>query len=236
MRFTNSHESEKFEAWRSEATKKFLGSFLFTGIPTEEATQLCGEFEFAVKELKRGDSILCHGSNAHCFGVIVCGRALVSRASGGRRVILRHLEEGAFFGVSSLFGGEAFPTDIAADTKCVVAIATESALETLLKSDPQVAMNYIRFLSGRIRFLNDSIDSYSIRSADEKIAKFILRECVGGEGSVLSYTRTADELGIGRASLYRSLDNLENRNIISRQKQKIIILDANALNKIAYGE
>lgn len=236
MRENDPIRSKKLECEREIAKEIFLGSFLFVGLPRERAEQLCNAFEFSLKELKKGESILCHGSNDHCFGVIVCGRALVSRASGGRRVILRHLEDGAFFGVSSLFGGEAFPTDIVADTTCIVATATEGALESLLKSDGQIAMNYIRFLSGRIRFLNDSIDSYSIRSADEKIAKFILRECAGGEGVVESYTRTADALGIGRASLYRALDSLENRGVISRQKQKITILDANSLKQIAFGE
>ena len=232
----NKAKESAADSHRELAKEKYLAGFLFTGIAREDAERLVDSLDFSLRELRRGDEILRHGSSDACFGVIVSGRAIVRRASGGRRLILRQMNDGAYFGASSLFGGESFPTDIVADSACTVAIASEEAMERLLTRDPRIAMNYIRFLSGRIRFLNDSIDSYSIRSADERIAKFLLRLCDGGSGRVKSYTRMADELGIGRASLYRSLDGLEERGIISRTGQEITLLDPNALRLIADGE
>ena len=221
---------------QAKATDGFIGGFLFSGIPRGDAERLISGVRFEIKELKKGELLICHGSQTPCFGTIISGRATVSRTSCGKKLILNNMKEGAFFGASSLFGGEAFPTDISADTDCTVATLTEGDIEALLTRDSRIAMNYIRFLSGRIRFLNDSIDSYSMRSADEKIAKHLLRICSDGVGTIGSYTRVADMLGVGRASLYRALDSLENRGIISRQKQEIRILDLPALDRIAFGE
>lgn len=232
----NTGERVDVGAYADAAKRKYRAGFLFAGIPDEEASAIVDTLEFSIRRLSKGESVICHGSHAACFGVIVSGRAIVCRSGSGRRLILRHMEEGAFFGASSLFGGEGFPTDIVADCDCVVAVSSEAAIESLLTSHPQIAMNYIRFLTGRIRFLNDSIDSYSIRSADRKIAKFLIRLCPDGKGHIKSYTRAADELGIGRASLYRSLDGFEKQGLLSRDGQDIMLTDPNALRLIADGE
>ena len=86
----------------------------------------------------------------------------------------------------------------------------------------ELALAYIRYLSGRIHFLQRRIDALAEGPAEEKLASFLLSAARpdGKNGWVFeapSLTRLASSLSVGRATLYRALDAFEQSGIIQRE-------------------
>jgi CRP-like cAMP-binding protein len=86
-------------------------------------------------------------------------------------------------------------------------------------------------LAGRVRFLNRKIQCFTAGSAERRLALWLLSE----EEEVItlpsSLTTLSDMLDIGRASLYRALDKLENSGLISREGRNIALLSPDEILK-----
>ena len=92
----------------------------------------------------------------------------------------------------------------------------------LIRREPCVAENYVRFLTGRIRFLNRRIAAFTAGAAPRKVARY-LWERRQGDGSVPlpdNMVALAASLDMGRSSLYRALDTLEAAGCLERQAER----------------
>ena len=88
-----------------------------------------------------------------------------------------------------------------------------------------MALSYIAFLSGRIQFLNRKIDSFTTNSAEDAVWRWLTAHG-DAEGVVMvegGLARLARELSIGRATLYRSLTQLEADGRIVKDGARIMI-------------
>ena len=95
-------------------------------------------------------------------------------------------------------------------------------------------MNYVRFLSDRIRFLNRKINLLANSSSENSLIGYLLNAAgrFGEEFRLeVSYTELARNLNIGRSSLYRAMDDLEEKNIIKRKGRNITLVNYDALKK-----
>jgi CRP-like cAMP-binding protein len=170
-----------------------------------------------------GDTIFSEDDYHKALGVVIKGSASVYRLGHGSPVLLNTLSRGDTFGSASLFNEEErYVTRISAKTRCQVFYLPAALCERLVKEDPRFAIAYIRFLSGRIRFLNKRIAELSAPAAAQKLAKY-LSECE--ERISPNMVELANSLGIGRASLYRCLDDFIRRGLIHKQDHDILILD-----------
>ena len=141
--------------------------------------------------------------------------------------LLNLLQSGSCFGVAALFApAEEYVTTITARKACKAAFISGETLAELFRQYPDMAMAYITFLSGRIQFLNQKIDSFAASSAEDAVYRWLLahqdeagRVKVGG-----GFARLARELNIGRASLYRSLTQLEQAGRIVKHGAEIELL------------
>ena len=98
--------------------------------------------------------------------------------------------------------------------------------EALLRDNPDFSMAYIRFLSDRIRFLNKRLAELSAPAVEQRLAKY-LSECDGRVSP--NMVALASSLGIGRASLYRMLDDFIRRGLIRKENHDILILDPDGI-------
>ncbi len=164
------------------------------------------------------------------IAILLSGSAEVR---GNNGVLRNLLSPGDCFGVAALFHpvGE-YVTTVLARTAVTLVFITDEQLTRLFERCPQSAINYISFLSRRICFLNRRIDSYTAPSALAGLAFWLLEQERQGVVTVTQgYTRLAEQLNIGRASLYRGLDHLVERGIIRRQERSIQILDRELLRE-----
>ena len=90
-------------------------------------------------------------------------------------------------------------------------------------------MNYVRFLSDRIRFLNSKIATFTADSAKSKLMRYLVSQAElqnNPEGNVVlpvSCQKLAESLNIGRASLYRAFEQLENDGLIRRSGKAVAL-------------
>lgn len=181
-------------------------------------------------EYGRGDMLCRSGAPLEGLLILLSGHAEVRKGSA----LLRELSAGDVTGVSVLFGGDSrMETDVVASGRTSVLFLPREAVEKAILADPVLTERYIRFLSSRIRFLNGVIGRFSGSDVTERTAHYLL-ERAGEQGRQfeLVASRAARELGIGRASLYRALDDLQNEGCIEKEGRRILLKDPDRLRSM----
>ena len=197
-------------------------SFLFRGIPEKELDFCLSRSES--EHAARGDKLYTPEKFRHCLGLVLAGRVRVTRGD----MFVSVLERGSWFGAAALFHDrDEYPSTLTALTECDVLFFSQSTIEELMERWPKAGANYVRYLSGRIQFLSDRLNSLAAGSAEDKVEQFLLRSADDHGTVTLSATALAQALGIGRASVYRAFDALEEQGKITRDGKKIIVKHSN---------
>lgn len=152
------------------------------------------------------------------------------------QVPLDTLGAGSFFNGSLLFQPEDTPmfSTVQAHSTCTVAFFEKDLLFPLLKNDSQLAMNYMNILSNLVHHLIIRINSFTAPSPAARIALYLLDFCPGDELSLHDgYTGLAHALDISRATLYRSLAQMEKSTLIARFEKRLLILNRYGLEELA---
>lgn len=139
------------------------------------------------------------------------------------------LKRGSLFGAAALWDGhEGYVASLTAAEKCKIMFFSQELLEAAMKKEPELAINYIRFLTDRVCFLNDKIQSLIAGRSENTLAQYF-EACTQRLGNTfeleIGLTELAAVLNISRASLYRALNVLESENAVKRDGRNIEILD-----------
>ena len=196
--------------------------FLFDG--AAEALDDVRQAETAI--YARGELIYDGADCPRALGVLLRGRAeAVSPEREG--AVLSAFGPGAVFGAAALFGMEqSYVSRIRAVTDCAVLFLPEEMLEQLFLRHPRTAVNYIAFLSSRVRLLNGKIAVLEHSDAESRLYRYLAENC-GEDGRLpgrMTMTRLAATLNMGRTSLYRALENLTKKNLIVRKDGKMEVV------------
>ena len=166
------------------------------------------------------------------LGILLSGTAEICSADQGKSVILRTLRPGDVFGAAGLFcQSETALSRVTATNSAHFLLFSAETVRSLLSRDQGFLDAYLAFLAGRVAFLNRKILCFTAGSAERRLALWLVSE----EGDVInlpsSLSALSEMLDIGRASLYRALDKLENESLIARQGREITVLDREAILK-----
>ena len=193
-------------------------SFLLQQVP-EDGVDFCLA-QSGEEHAARGQTLYTPEKFRRCLGLVLEGRVRVTRGD----MFVGVLERGDWFGAAAVFHErEEYPSTLTALTECHVLFIPQQTVEQLMENWPKAGANYVRYLSGRIQFLSDRLNSLAAGSAEEKVEQFLLRSADEHGEVTVSATAMAQALGIGRASVYRAFDALEERGKITRQGKKIRI-------------
>lgn len=209
--------------------------FLFHHLSPEQRMGLLqqSEKDLPIETFPKGASIYsCHDFQ-RALGIVLCGAVQVSRTGGdGRRVVMNTLLPGQIFGAAALFGEcEAYVTEVDALRAARVMFVSQKVILEWMQQDYRIGENYIRFLSDRVRFLNQKIAAFTDGQADDRLKRYLLGHC-SEEGEVIlprSMVELAQSLNIGRSSLYRSLDALSEKGLIRREGKHIYVVSIERL-------
>jgi len=179
---------------------------------------------------QKGETIYSRESYKKSLGIVLEGRAVTQKSV----FLMSTLNCGDIFGAAAVFNDSGFVADITASEKCTVFFVSQDVLSYIFAMDKNVAENYMRFLSGRIMFLNKKIDSLTSGSAESRIASFLLEnaETDGKIRLLFNLTRLSEFLNLGRASLYRVLGIFEQKGFIRKDGRRIFITDKESLKKL----
>ena len=214
------------------------GLFLFDDVG-EESLEFCLHHAgCSERRYNKGEVIFDQTHFERALGIVASGRIKAAKLKGEQSLPLRAFGPGEIFGAAALFGGEDYVTRLEAATDCCIVFLSQPLVQDLFAREGRVALNYIRFLSDRIRFLNAKIDSFTAGSAEERLARYLLTLPVQEDTVTLpcSLSELAKALDIGRASLYRALDAIEDAGIIGRAGHHITILSRDRLGEFPRNE
>ena len=157
--------------------------------------------------------------------VVLSGCIVIEKqASDGRFVTLgRAVPQSAVNAASVFLKGEALSRLMTQEDSVLLCISESSLREAILRGGI-FALNMTEFLASRISFLNRKITSFAGYSAYSRLHMYLEENNSSGEVTIpMSMTEFAEFLGVGRASLYRTLDQLEREGRIERAGRKITI-------------
>lgn len=201
--------------------------FLFDGLRNEEIAELLSNIK-TIQLFQKGEAVYRADSFEKALSLILDGELQVTGCSGNPKgTILNRLMPGDVCGVMAVYGDmDTFATEVTALKDSTVLLVSQEQLSRWFQAQPKIAENYIRFLTDRIRFLNQKIATYTDGQADNRVFRFLSEHCTE-DGRVLwsgSFSDLARNLNIGRSSLYRSLDQLEAAKSIRREGKEIYLL------------
>ncbi len=205
--------------------------FLFYGMGKDTTLKIIEKYAPNILRFQRGELVMSEEKNCHTVGFVLSGECEVRRGKEG--LLLNTLKLGDSFGILSVFlENDNFPTEIFARKNTAVLFFAKEDILSMINLYPEISLNIIKFLSERVGFLNKKIAEFSAGSAADKTAAFLLSEYKkSGDCFSLNCKRASEALGLGRASVYRALDSLENEGIISFVDKKIYIKSPEGLKE-----
>jgi len=184
------------------------------------------------KTTQRGDIIVFEGDSPEALYFVVSGAVKAFKTSAdGKEQILNIVRPGESFNDISIFDGGPNPTSAQAMGPVVLYRIGKRDLDVVLQEHPQVALNVINILVGRVRHLVSLIEDLSFRQVIGRVAKILLEYAGDGTGSSqrLTQQEMAAMAGTAREVVGRSLKTLEEEGVIRIERHRIVVTNRVAL-------
>lgn len=204
---------------------------MFSSVSPEILSSVLSNDEVEVVDYKKGEIIYSSEVYRASIGLILKGSARVLKVENG--VMVSKLTEGDIFGCAVLFSGkEYFVNEITATKDTKVVYVGKGSILKLMQLEGNFSVEYIRYLSDRIYFLNKRIANFTGGSAESRLANYLLGCFADYKTYELdrSMSQLAVSLDIGRASLYRAFESLIESGAIQRNGKNIRLADKGILN------
>ena len=209
---------------------------LFRGSPRSVLMRIIAVSDCTVEEYSKNDIVFSKTSFTRSLGIVLGGKLRVTKENADKRpIVMSTLQSGSLFGAAALFNSQGeYVTEITAIEHSRILFLPQRLIKRMIEREPEIAENYIRYLSERILFLNRKIYFLTAGTAEQRLASFLLDNLSEGEYSEMPMPmhRLADALNMSRASLYRAFDLLIESGAVSKQGKLVCISNAELLNQV----
>jgi len=204
-------------------TNLLQNTLLFRGVDSSVLEELLREAEGYFLPFHPEEQILTAPEGRGRLGIVLSGSVTVY-SHRDHPVILNRLHPGALFGVSALYGEKPADTLLLGKDRGEIFYVDAHRAEVLW-ANPTIRRNLISFLADRIRFLNAKIASLTAHGAEGKLLRHLIQQSSGEDWVTVkgSFSELAKTLNLGRASLYRALERLEEKGTIHRDGKTIFL-------------
>lgn len=217
-------------------TELVLKTELFRGSPPGVLTRILAVSDCTAAAYEKNDVVYDKTNFSRSLGIVLEGRLRVTKENADKRpIVMSTLQRGAMFGAAALFNSEPeYATKITAIEHSRVLFLPQRLIKRMIEREPEIAENYIRYLSERILFLNRKIYFLTAGTAEQRLAGFLLDNLAVGEFSEMPMPmhRLADALNMSRASLYRAFDELTASGAVSKQGKLVCINNVELLKNL----
>ncbi len=188
--------------------------------------------------LKKGQLLFQRGDKAGALFVIIRGTIEISAAdTTGHRTVLNYLGPGQCLGEISILDGQPRSANAAAATACHLVSLQSETVDELNREHPEFGLGLARLLVERVRWLSNSVDDFTSRSIDCRLARRLLvmsgRFADANGAIAFSQTELAAFAGTTRESANRILKGWHKQGWISMARRKLIVVERGPLEKIA---
>ena len=210
--------------------KTIASSFLFQNVDDILVEQLASDNRCQRETYPRGAVIFDETHFRRCLGILLSGEVLVEKnTADGKKLNMSRLHPGDCFGAAAMFHQRGrYASLLTAKKPTEVLFLPQEVITWAMERNSTITENYISYLSGRIWFLSSRISALTAGTAERKLAVYLLEQ-----GTMdVSMTDLSQQLNLGRASLYRAVETLEEMGGICREGKTVRILDEEKLREI----
>lgn len=218
--------------------KAWKDSRLGAGISDKEILELLDNCSYKIIQLNSGDLYAIGGENLHDLQIVISGeiRAEMVGASG-KQILIDLLGPGRILAPALLFASDnILPVTLFANEESQIFRLNKEIFKEMMHQYPNLMENFINIVSDICAFLTKKIHQLSLRSLQGKIGDYLLRLSQESKSNQIivesSWKNLADQFGVNRQSLARSLSQLENDNIIRTEGKQIEILQPHLLARL----
>ncbi|MCL2107071.1 MAG: Crp/Fnr family transcriptional regulator [Oscillospiraceae bacterium] len=179
--------------------------------------------ESFVESYDKGEEIWNEEKYRQAFGLVLEGAARVRKD----RLPLSVHRAGDYFGLVTLYYPSGYyAAEIEAVMPSRILFLPREAIDRLLDACPEAAKRYIAYLSQRVYYLAGRLDAVTAGTAARRLECY-LRAMAEPDGAgrcrcdIPSFTALAKALNMGRATLYRALEELAEQGTIKREGKTI---------------
>lgn len=176
---------------------------------------------------RRGESLFHQGDAVKGIYRIGAGQVeLVRYAPNGDRIILHRALPGEFVAEASL-AVPAYHCSAVCSTDVEALLFPAPEFLSCLRDVPDFAAMWSMELANSLRVLRMRCERSQLKSARDRIVHFLLTEPVDTVGAVSipgSLSAWADELGLARETLYRTLARLAREGMVERRGSRVKLL------------
>ena len=216
---------------------------LFAGLKEEDLKRI--RAIASLRKVVKKEILFSDEEEARGFYVILSGKIKLYKVSPeGKEQILHIVSAPDAFAEAALFLEGSYPAFAEALTDCQLLFFPKRDFIRLIEKNPQLSINMIVTLSHYLKRFASLIEELSLKEVSSRVAKYLmdLSLKLSKEGKSpkeveldLSKTQLALKLGTISETLSRTLAKMKVKGIIEVKKNRIFILNREALEELASG-
>lgn len=187
---------------------------------------------------RKGRQFYAPGDSSEVLFILKKGRVQISRmAEDGRKLTIAILEPGAIFGEMPMLSQSMQDSTAEALDDCTICIMSRHDLESMVTTNPHVALNIIHNLAARVHDLESRLEMQAFQSVAERLAATLLR--LAGDGNEIvgaSHQQIGETIGASRETVTRTLGDFRAQGLIELARAHIVIRDRPGLEALSHQE
>ena len=186
----------------------------------------------------QGQMIFLEGEPTNGLYLVEQGTVKICRfAADGREHILHLVHPGDTFNDVSALDGGPNPACATAFSDVTVWRVARPDLRLVAGSHPELSWSLIESIARRARYLVNVVQDLAMRNVKGRLARLLLEQAQAAEQGLppvaLTQEEMASRLGTVREVVGRALRSLVAENVISMERQRIVIIDRQRLQEAA---
>jgi CRP-like cAMP-binding protein len=168
------------------------------------------------KRFPTGTVLFREGDRGEEMYILQSGKVKISKKIRGVEKTLATLEKGEFFGEMAILNDK--PRSASAETidDCDMLVIDRKTFETLLRSNVEIAIRFIKRLADRLRETNDQMEALMIRDNTSRLVSLLAKQVKEKKGAVsISIDELAGLAGIEGSQAKLILEKLASVRILT---------------------
>lgn len=197
-----------------------------------------------ILRLLKGEAVFRQGETADRFFLLLHGRLRVTRINGeGAQILVRFVAPNDMFGVAMAIGAAAYPGTATAAVEFLALSWPNAAWTELIAAYPSLAVKAMQSLGERLQDTQDRVLDLATQNVEQRLAGVVLklvrqagRKTEGGLliDFPLSRQDLAEMTGATLFTVSRTLSAWEERGLVERGRQRVLVRDMAGLQALAY--
>lgn len=195
------------------------------------------------RRVAKGDAVFEQGAEAQSFYLLLHGRLKVRQVTAdGQQVMVRVVHPGDLFGFARALARPDYPGTAQAAVESLVIVWPMADWDAMVENNPRLAINAMQTIGQRLDEAHTRLREMSTQEVERRVAHAVLRLAekagrVEDGGTRIDFPITRQDIaemtGTTLHSVSRLLSSWEGRGLVEGGRQKLTVVDAAGLARIA---